>query len=58
MEETKKLKTSSTMDSAKEKQIKISKGFFVLNKKTKFEEDYKLEAKLGEGAFGVVGKCR
>lgn len=38
--------------------IKISKGFFVLNKDTKFKDDYDLKETLGEGAFGVVGKCQ
>jgi calcium-dependent protein kinase len=35
----------------------FGKENFVLSKKTKFSDDYKLKETLGEGAFGVVGKC-
>lgn len=38
--------------------LKFSKGIFVLSKSTKFNDDYKLEKTLGEGAYGVVGKCK
>lgn len=36
--------------------LKISKNLFVLAKDTKFTDDYKMKEKLGEGAFGTVGK--
>jgi calcium-dependent protein kinase len=38
-------------------QVVFAKDQFVLSKKNKFTDDYKLKETLGEGAFGVVGKC-
>ena len=37
-------------------QLKFVKGDFVLTKKSKFSENYKLLEGLGEGSFGIVGK--
>ena len=37
--------------------VTLGKGVYVLPKKTKFTDEYKLKETLGEGAFGVVGKC-
>lgn len=36
--------------------LKISKNLFVLKNENKFQDDYKMLEKLGEGAFGTVGK--
>jgi calcium-dependent protein kinase len=38
-------------------QVVFGKDQFVLTKTSKFSDDYKLKETLGEGAFGVVGKC-
>lgn len=37
--------------------LRIAKDVFVLAKDTKFNDDYTMKETLGEGAFGVVGKC-
>ena len=37
--------------------VTITKAAFVLAKDTKFTDDYDLKDTLGEGAYGVVGKC-
>lgn len=37
--------------------LRIAKDCFVLHKTTKFNDEYVLKETLGEGAFGVVGKC-
>lgn len=55
--ESKKSKGKARRKNTKE-DVRIAKDVFVLHKKTQFRDDYELAETLGEGAYGVVGKCK
>jgi calcium-dependent protein kinase len=54
---SKKGSTKSKRKNTKD-DIRIAKDVFVLHKTTQFRDDYELLETLGEGAYGVVGKCK